>query len=201
MKIIGLTGGIASGKSFVSQIFAELGAYIVDADEIYHYLLKSEEMKNIIKEAFGVEFFDKNGELDRKKLGRLVFSDKDSLTKLNSISHPLVRRDIRNALNLLKKKESTDPETLIAIVVVPLLFEFGFYTEVDETVVVTVDRETQINRLCSRSSLSKEDAVKRIDAQMLLSEKEKLADYVIDNKKSKTITRKQVEQLFTKLRL
>lgn len=195
MRVVGLTGGIASGKSFVSSLFETLGAFIIDADEVYHRLLETEEITTKIGETFGLEFFNKDCKVDRKKLGRLVFSDPKSLEALNFITHPAVIREIDRILNDAKARG----KALLFILSVPLLFEVGFDKEVEETIVVSVNRATQIDRLCKRSNLSMEEAIKRIDSQMPLSEKETRASFIIHNGDSRSKTEEQVAQLYKKL--
>ena len=195
MIIVGLTGGIASGKSFVSDAFKSLGAFVVDADDVYHKLLDTKEMTAVIKEVFGYEFFDDNRKVDLKKLGRYVFSNKAALTKLNAVTHPIVIKEINNIINDVRR----EGKARLCIVSVPLLFEVGFDKEVEKTIVVTVERAMQIKRLCYRSALTEEEAVRRIDSQMPLVEKVNRASIVIDNNKSKALTETQVESIYKEL--
>lgn len=194
MKVVGLTGGIASGKSFVTSILENLGAFVIDADEVYHSLLDTKKITDKFKAVFGIEFFDDNGKIDRRKLGRHVFSHPEALKKLNAITHPVVREKINDILARARSEQAP-----LAILSVPLLFEVGLDKEVEEVIVIFVERDTQIERLCRRSNLTIEEAIKRIDSQMSLQEKEKRASYIIKNGASRAETETQVRELYKKL--
>lgn len=175
--IIGLTGGIASGKSTVSNYLAELGAIIIDADKIAHEIMeKGKTAYWQVIEAFGREILAENGEIDRSRLGKIVFNNLEKKKILEEITHPQVIREMR------EKIEEYRAENKVIVLDVPLLFEAGLDIMVDETWVVYVDRETQLQRLIARDGLSYEEANKRIQAQMSLEKKRVLADFVINNK-------------------
>ena len=175
--IIGLTGGIASGKSTVSNYLAELGAIIIDADKIAHEIMeKGKTAYWQVIEAFGREILAENGEIDRSRLGKIVFNNLEKKKILEEITHPQVIREMR------EKIEEYRAENKVIVLDVPLLFEAGLDSMVDETWVVYVDRETQLQRLMARDGLSYEEANKRIQAQMSLEKKRDLADFVINNK-------------------
>ncbi|MFI5359294.1 MAG: dephospho-CoA kinase [Halanaerobiales bacterium] len=175
--IIGLTGGIASGKSTVSNYLAELGAIIIDADKIAHEIMeKGKTAYWQVIEAFGREILAENGEIDRSRLGKIVFNNLEKKKILEEITHPQVIREMR------EKIEEYRAENKVIVLDVPLLFEAGLDSMVDETWVVYVDRETQLQRLIARDGLSYEEANKRIQAQMSLEKKRVLADFVINNK-------------------
>lgn len=175
--IIGLTGGIASGKSTVSNYLAELGAIIIDADKIAHEIMeKGKTAYWQVIEAFGREILAENGEIDRSRLGKIVFNNLEKKKILEEITHPQVIREMR------EKIEEYRAENKVIVLDVPLLFEAGLDSMVDETWVVYVDRETQLQRLIARDGLSYEEANKRIQAQMSLEKKRDLADFVINNK-------------------
>lgn len=175
--IIGLTGGIASGKSTVSAYLAELGAIIIDADKIAHEIMeKGKTAYWQVIEAFGREILAENGEIDRSRLGKIVFNNLEKKKILEEITHPQVIREMR------EKIEEYRAENKVIVLDVPLLFEAGLDSMVDETWVVYVDRETQLQRLIARDGLSYEEANKRIQAQMSLEKKRVLADFVINNK-------------------
>lgn len=175
--IIGLTGGIASGKSTVSNYLAELGAIIIDADKIAHEIMeKGKTAYWQVIEAFGREILAENGEIDRSRLGKIVFNNLEKKKILEEITHPQVIREMR------EKIEEYRAENKVIVLDVPLLFEAGLDSMVDETWVVYVDRETQLQRLMARDGLSYEEANKRIQAQMSLEKKRVLADFVINNK-------------------
>src|SRR5690554_1386826 len=175
--IIGLTGGIASGKSTVSNYLAELGAIIIDADKIaYEIMEKGKTAYWQIIEAFGREILAENGEIDRSRLGKIVFNELEKKKILEEITHPQVIREMR------EKIEEYRAENKVIVLDIPLLFEAGLDSMVDETWVVYVDRGTQLQRLMARDGLSYEEANKRIQAQMSLEKKRVLADFVINNK-------------------
>ncbi|MDI6601132.1 MAG: dephospho-CoA kinase [Thermoanaerobacteraceae bacterium] len=196
MKVIGLTGGIASGKSTVSNILKGLGAYIIDADEISREIIKkgSEAWKEIV-DYFGSDILLPNGEIDRKKLGNIVFADKEKLDKLNAITHPRIIKRITEIIEKEKKKGKEKAVVLDAAILV----EMGLQSMVDEIWVVSVDKDMQIKRLIERDKLSYENAINRIRVQMPLSEKVKYADYVIDNSKDIGYIRNQVSKLWERV--
>lgn len=178
MKVIGLTGGIASGKSLVSQAMRTLGAVIINADEIAHAATAPHQpVWNETIELFGKEILSEDGSIDRKKLGEIVFNDRKKLMQLNQITHPRIGQEIRNRI---KKAGLANPQAVV-LVEVPLLYEAHMENLFDEIWVTWVDRETQIKRLMNRDGISEQDAIKRIEAQMPLDEKVKRADWVIDN--------------------
>ena len=175
--IIGLTGGIASGKSTVSNYLAELGAIIIDADKIAHEIMeKGKTAYWQVIEAFGREILAENGEIDRSRLGKIVFNNLEKKKILEEITHPQVIREMR------EKIEEYRAENKVIVLDIPLLFEAGLEFMVDEIWVVYVDRGTQLQRLMARDGLSYEEANKRIQAQMSLEKKRDLADFVINNK-------------------
>jgi len=178
--IIGLTGGIAAGKSTVARILASLGAYIINADKIGHNILeKNKNAYNDVIDEFGEIIVKNNGKIDRKKLGEIVFSDKDKLKKLENITHPYIIEEIKYET----KEKIKDYHHLVLDV--PLLFETGLENIVDITWVVVCSYEKQIERIAKRDGLSREEAKKRIASQMETSQKVKLADFVIYNNGNK----------------
>jgi dephospho-CoA kinase len=178
MKIIGLTGGIASGKSTVSRALRELGAIIIDADEVAHAIIEPGKpaWKDIV-EHFGLGVLNPDQTIDREKLGAIVFNDPEKLQVLNQITHPRVGEQFKQMIKDIKSQQAD----AVLFIEVPLLYETHMDRICDEVWVVWVDEETQIQRLMKRDGLSREDALKRIDAQMSLDEKAKRADVVIDN--------------------
>ena len=196
MRIIGLTGGIASGKSFVAELLEKLGAAVVDADVVYHELLAQKELREKISQEFGTDFFLPDGSLDRKKLGKLVFSDKSALSRLNDITHPAVRAELFARLKTFSERQ---PPPKLAVVVVPLLYEVGWDEHVEAVVVVSVDDKTQIERLMNRNGWSRDEALARIGSQMPLAEKVKRADYVVDNSGQRDKTEKLIKEVYEKL--
>ncbi|MDM5190264.1 dephospho-CoA kinase [Bacillus sp. DX4.1] len=175
--VIGLTGGIASGKSTVSQMFRELHIPVIDADIIAREVVEQgkEAYKEIIK-VFGEEILQADGELDRQKLGSIVFYNKEKRLQLNQIVHPAVRKEM-NA-----QKDMYIREGMQAVVLdIPLLFESKLTTLVDQILLVSINPNTQLERLMKRNGFSEEEARARIDSQMPLAEKVKLANKVIHN--------------------
>ncbi len=181
MKILGLTGGIASGKSTVSQVFKELGAYIIDADKVAHEIVEpgNPAWRDVIKH-FGDEIINPDSTINREKLGDMVFGNEELLDALNKITHPRVMERFKDELQCIR---ANNPDAIV-IMEVPLLYETHLERLCDLVIVVWLDRETQIKRLMLRDKISEEAAIKRIDSQMDLDEKAKLADYVIDNRKT-----------------
>lgn len=194
--IIGLTGSIATGKSTVSRILASLGGVVIDADQIVRHVQRpGERAWREIVETFGEEILLETKELDRAKLGALVFGNEANRQKLNEIVHPRVReeRDRQTQAAL------ADNPQAIVIWDIPLLIETGIYREVDKTIVVFVDPETQLQRLLSRDALPIEQAQRRIAAQMPIEEKKQYADYLIDNRGSLEETERQVRAVWDEL--
>ncbi len=200
--IVGVTGGIASGKSTVSRLLAEKGAFTINLDEMGHELLKrgSPVMDKLI-EAFGTGILDSSGDVSRQKLGAIVFNDVAARERLNAIMHPpIVRRSRSEAHRLVAE----DPHRVVAIDV-PLLIEGGRQDQVDIVVVVTTSPENQLRRLLARGMaqnrpLSPEEAQARISAQIPLSEKVKFAHFVIDNNCPLEELSHQVDHLWIELR-
>lgn len=177
MRIIGLTGGIASGKSTVAAILAKHGAYIIDADKIGHkiYYKGGPAWRGVI-DAFGDEILDNGGNIDRAKLGQIVFSDNKKLQQLNVIVHPLMRREIQ-----LQLKDADNRGFAIAVIDAAVLIESGWYTLADEIWLVVADNELRLQRLMQRNGFSRQQAWQRIESQMPDDEKAKYADVIIDN--------------------
>ena len=186
---IGLTGGIASGKSLVSSYFEEQDIVILDADKIYKNLLKTNKiLYNEIKKTFQLEDFT------LKQLGEIVFNDQKKLKTLNRIAHPYVIRVFTEQLKKLAKTEE------FVVLDIPLLFEAKMEDFCDVIICVYVDEIIQIERLIKRNNLSEEEAIKRINSQMPLSEKCKISDYVIDNSKEREYTLEQFNEIFIKIK-
>lgn len=186
--ILGLTGGIASGKSTVSAYLAQNGALIIDADLIARQVVakRSSGLKQIVAK-FGKEILTASGELDRKKLGKLVFSNKDLLENLTDITGPLIRAEILREIEAAKKAQ-----VKLVVLDIPLLFETGYQTLCDKVMVVTVPSEVQLERVMKRDNLSAAEARKRIANQLPTSKRNELADVLIDNSKSVAETYQQV---------
>ena len=198
MLIVGLTGGYASGKSTVAKMFVELGATLIDADRLAREVVKPDKQAWFeIVAHFGKGILLKSREIDRKTLGEIVFGSDAEREKLNAIVHPRVLDEELKAIEEIKGRELD----AILILSVPLLIESGHYKLCDKIVVVIVDKDTQIKRLMERDGFSREESVRRISAQMPLSEKVTYADFVIDNSGSGQETELQVKEVFKELRM
>lgn len=195
MRVVGLTGGIGSGKSSVARMLAELGAAIVDADQLAREAVApGSEGLSAILARFGTEVLDEKGQLDRRKLGARVFSDAEARRELNAIVHPKVAE-----LAMRRFQELTESGAPLAIYDVPLFFENGLEKMIPEVIVVHVSPETQRARIRGRDPLSDREIEDRIAAQLPLDEKKKRATFVIENDGSMAHTREQVERLHRRL--
>lgn len=194
--IVGITGGIGTGKSAVADMFKRLGAVVIDADRISHRLIYPGRpaWKKIIS-TFGKTVLRKNYFIDRKILAQKVFSDSRKLKKLGGIIHPLVYKAIREKIARIKRS----CPSAVVIFDAPLLLESGGQKHTDKLVVVDVPRGVQLKRVCEKFGIGKSDALRRIKAQMPLKEKIKIADFVIDNGGSLISTDKQVRAIWKKL--
>ena len=189
---IGITGSIACGKSTVSDYLIAKGYTIIDADKLGHVALTSDDVKRKLAEKFGDEILE-NNEISREKLGKLVFGNDDNLKILNSIIHPKIKELI------LKLQEEHKDENLVFLDIA-LLYEANFVDLVEKVAVVYVDEDVQLERLMTRNSLSKEEAIKRIESQMSPREKAALGDFVINNSYSKEDTFQQIDEILEKLK-
>ena len=196
MLHVGLTGNIASGKSYASLKFAELGACTIDADRIVHELLScgSKTHRKIV-EAFGEAILRKDGSLDRKALGNIVFFDEEKRNLLNSLTHPEIGAEI---LRRIYELEKICPKGIV-IVEAALMVETDSHGMYHRLIVVTCDAALQISRLIERDNLTYDEAKARIDSQMPIGEKLKLADYCIDTSGDLKQTDKQVEYIYRDL--
>jgi dephospho-CoA kinase len=190
MLTVGLTGGIASGKSIVARMLHEMGCHVIEADLVAHEFLKpsSPIAQEIIAE-FGPEILGAAGAIDRAKLGEIVFRNPQKLARLNALTHPPVLEEIARQL----AKIAQDDNSAIAVVVAALHVETGYYKTFDRLAVAWCTREQQIARLLNRG-LTREQAEQRIASQLPLDEKRKLADDVIDCSGTFPQTRKQTEE-------
>jgi dephospho-CoA kinase len=196
MLRVGLTGSIATGKSFVSEVLAELGCHLIDADETAREVVLpgSPALREVAAE-FGAKILKDDGTLDRPKLGAIVFADAARLKVLNAILHPYI---IAKQDESLREWEALDPDG-IAVVDAALMIESGGYQRFDKLVVVHCADEVQLQRLIARNNLSRAAAEKRIAAQMPQAEKQKFADYLIDTTDGFEATRQQTKVVYDKL--
>jgi dephospho-CoA kinase len=196
MKIIGLTGGIATGKSIVSSVFREMGAIILDADVIARLVvLPNQPAWQDIVDYFGPEVVNEDHSLDRAKIGQIVYNNPDYLKELNRITHPRIMQYYKDEMRRIKLEQ---PDAIV-ILEVPLLYETNMDKLCQQVVVVYVDRETQIKRLMKRDNISYADAVKRVDAQMPMDEKVRRADFVIDNRGSMEETKEKATKYYNEI--
>ncbi|MBP6062543.1 MAG: dephospho-CoA kinase [Fusobacteriaceae bacterium] len=192
--ILGLTGGIACGKTTISNIFKQLGIKVIDADKVAREVIELPEIVDEIKQNYGNEVFI-DGKLDRKKLREIIFNDKEKIMKLNSIIHPKVIDRFKEEYN--KNKFSDE----IIVFDIPLLFEVGLEKYCNKTIVVYVNEEIQIKRVMERDKSSRELAKKIIDAQMELSKKIKMADYAIENNSTISELEKKVKNIIESIHI
>ena len=194
---VGLTGGIASGKSTVAGWFRELGAYVQDGDALAHRLMEpgGAAFDDVVA-WFGDGILDHGGTISRTLLGNLVFQDREAMKALNRLVHPGV---LKESTRLLQEYLDGGGDAPLMIFEAALLVETGMYREYDRLVVVRCSREEQLRRLLSRSSLTADGALARIEAQFPLEKKLAVADHVIDTSVPLEETRKQTEELFRKL--
>ena len=192
MRKVGLTGGIASGKSTVSGMFRKLGVPVIDADMIAREVVApgSRALEAIV-DAFGEEILTEEKSLNRARLGEIVFSDPTKKKVLEGILHPEIIAEQDRRLKDLEREGRTP----VAIVDAAVMIESGSWKRFDSLVVVDCEESQQISRLRLRNGMNEDEAARRVDAQMPLSEKVKYADHVIDNRGSIDDTRKQVEEL------
>jgi dephospho-CoA kinase len=195
---VGLTGGIASGKSTVGRMFGELGCRVIDSDLITRKLFEpGDPVNKEVAEAFGRSVVASNGSIDRRVLGELVFNNPELRQKLNGIVHPAIKQ--RQA-DWIARTQATDSHA-IAIVEAALMIEVGTYKDYDKIVVVKCSPEMQRKRLKERSGLSPQQIESRIASQMPIEEKIKVADFVIDNSADPGTTRQQVLDVYRQLRV
>jgi len=194
--IVALTGCFGSGKSTVANMFGEMGACVIDADDLAREVVKpGTPGLHAITEAFGAKYISQSGELDRERLGELVFSNPKDLARLESIIHPLIAERAKTLFEKCRKLGHAP-----IIYEIPLLFEKGWQTgHFKKVIVVSATKEKCTERAASRTGLSHEKVRRRLDAQIPISAKEKQADYVIDNSASLDETRKQATEVYARL--
>lgn len=189
MLKIALTGNIACGKSSISKELKNYGISIIDADIISRQIYEYEDMVKTIEKNFPTAV--KDNKVDRKELGSIVFSDKEKLKLLNSLTHEKIKEIVKKHLKECEERKQ------IGLVDAALLYEAGFDTMVDRVILVYCDLEEEVRRVMSRDGLSKEEAMKRINSQMSQAEKLKRADYVVDNSGDLEELNKNIKKLLT----
>ena len=195
MKVIGLTGGICSGKSTVSQFLAELGATIIDADKIGHEVFKPDtEVWCEVVDAFGKQVVAANGTIDRKKLGTIVFGNPEARAKLNQIMHPRIYDLVKAQLEEYRRQRLS-----VVILEAPLLLEAGWTSLVDEVWVTTASEDSVLKRLRERTGLSEAESKARIRSQLPMEERTRYADVVIDTDCDVDKLKAKVKELWRRL--
>ncbi|WP_336787990.1 dephospho-CoA kinase [Paenibacillus sp. MMO-177] len=190
---IGLTGGIATGKTTVAAMLVERGAMLVDADQVAReVVMPGEPALEAVASAFGQAVIHTDGTLDRKALGGIVFNNRDLLAKLENILHPAIRNRMQHRI---RQYEEQNPRQLV-VADIPLLFETGQEMLYDGIMVAYVPRELQLKRLMERNGLAEEEAERRIGLQMDIEQKRSRADWIIDNSGSLDETRRQVDDFW-----
>ena len=193
-RIIGITGGIASGKSTVTEFLRQQGYKVIDADQVVHELQEpGERLYQALLSTFGPAILQEDGRLDRPKLGAMIFGNPDLLAQSSQLQNEIIREELAGRRDLLAEMED------IFFMDLPLLFELQYEDWFDQIWLVDVTEETQLSRLMTRNGLSQEEAGKRIAAQLSLQEKRKRADVLIDNNGSLEETRQQIRDALQKL--
>jgi len=196
MKVIGLTGNIASGKSVVASMFEDLGAKVIDADDIARKVVEPYEpgWKKIV-DTFGQDILNPDDTINRKALGDIIFNNDQKRKILNDITHPKIMQKVRETVETYRNENVE-----IVIIEAALIVEKGGLKDlIEKLIVVTADKESQIERLIERNGLTKEEALSRINSQMPGSEKAQHADYIIDNSDSIDNAENQVNNLWSEL--
>lgn len=176
MLILGLTGNIGCGKSSLSDIFKESDFQIIDADIISRQIFEDRSFLQEVFIHFGEDIRSSDGNLDRKALGRIVFNDENKLVELNNLTHPKIKSKILHNI-----EEAKNSNKKIVVIDAALLIEGGYLAIIDKLIVVNCDKDIQIKRIQDRDNCTKEEAISRINSQMSQEEKNKYADYVINN--------------------
>ena len=193
-RIIGITGGIASGKSTVTEFLRQQGYQVIDADQVVHELQEpGERLYQALLSTFGTAILQEDGRLDRPKLGAMIFGNPELLEQSSQIQNQIIREELAGRRDLLAGKED------IFFMDLPLLFELGYESWFDQIWLVDVTEETQLSRLMTRNALSQKEAEKRIAAQLSLQEKRNRADVLIDNNGLLELTQEQLREALQKL--
>jgi dephospho-CoA kinase len=191
VRVLGLTGGIGSGKSLAAQMFADLGAEVIDADQLAREVVEpGQPALDEITAVFGRDILQPDGRLNRGRLGRIIFADPAARATLDAITHPRIRKRMEEQVAARRTASG------LLILDIPLLYESDRSSIVEKVIVVWVDPETQRRRLSQRDGRGREELEQRIAAQMPLDTKRDRADHVIDNSGTRDDTRRQVEAIF-----
>lgn len=197
MMVLGLTGGICSGKSTVAAMFARLGATVIDADQIAHELVEPDRpLFETVASAFGREIVGADGCIDRRKLGAIVFADPEARRRLEAILHPAIIEECERRI-----RQAGVSGAAVCLVDAALLIESGWHTRCDAVILVEASEAVQLDRLVASRGLSRDDAMLRIRSQMLQHEKRQYAHYVIENDGSLEETERQVKTVWEQLRV
>ena len=191
--ILGLTGGIGTGKSTVAKMLREKNIPVVDTDSISKEIIEYPEIIEKIKAEISSKIFNNENKLDRKKLSEIVFENKDKLKKLNEIMHPVILKKMWDEVEKLKK------DYKIIVVDIPLLFEINMENEVDKVLLIYSSKEIQIERIMNRDGRTREEAIKIINSQMPLYKKREKSDYIIQNNDSLEKLEKNLDKVVQKL--
>ena len=194
-KVMGVIGGIGSGKSAVSEAFRRTGALVLDADALAHEVLERDETRDALKAAFGPNIFDEGNALDRQALARLVFGpeNKEALKRLNAIVHPAVRLELERGL-----REAREQGVALIVLDIPLLMESPFLAECDYLVFVKASRDTRLQRVAQRH-WSADELDRRESSQCSLAEKEEASDFILENESSLEELEDNVRKLFDQI--
>ncbi len=194
---IGLTGGIGSGKSTISNMIREKGISVIDADIVSREVMKIyPEIKSEIEKIFGKEFFDDKGDLKRRKLGNYIFAHKEKKALLEKIIIPYINQEIN--LRVIKHKNNGDK---LVVIDAPTLIEQDMQRDMDTTILVWVPSEIQIQRVMIRDSLSRENTINRIKSQIPLDDKKEVVDYIIDNSRELVETKIQLNRILDEIKI
>ncbi|ACA45882.1 dephospho-CoA kinase [Clostridium botulinum] len=189
---IGLTGGIGAGKSTISEMIKEKNIPVIDADKISREVLKLyPEILIRVKEVFGKEFLDDNGDLKRREFGSYIFKNKNKRIEYENIIMPYITRETFKRIKLLEENKES-----ICVLDAPTLIEQGLYKYMDINILVWVDKDTQINRVVKRDGLNRSEVMNRINSQMSMEEKKKFVEYIIDNSKDIENTKNELDKIF-----
>ena len=196
MLRVGLTGGLASGKTFVGRALADLGCYLIEADKLGHQVMMpgAEAYDGIVRE-FGPTVLDAEGRISRRKLSGIVWNNPERLEKLNSLVHPPVREREESRMADIAR---TDPNAIV-VVEAAILVETGRYKDFDRLIVVTCSSGQQMERALERGSYNKEEILARLSRQLPLEQKLRVADYVVDTSGTKEATLEQVRRVYAAL--